>query len=86
MKRWGSWYWRRVHVARRHRESEVAADAAEVEALRAQVELLESAIRAHMTDHDAERPWQTPRRYDRGLWRTVTVDGLTDEERRYGGC
>ena len=80
-RRWG-YFDQRRRMAERDR----AADTVEVEALRARVELLESAIRGHMADHDAERPWQTPRRYDRGLWRTVTGDGLTDEERRYGGC
>lgn len=77
----------RSRVEQGHRDWEsVKADRAEVQALRERVELLEAAVRGHMADHDAERPWQTPRRYDRALWRTVTVDGLTDEERRYGGC
>jgi hypothetical protein len=57
----------------------------EADDLLERVEELEGAIRAHMAAVDASRPLPV-RAFDRALWRTVVPDGVTDWERRYGGC
>lgn len=81
---WGTWYWRR-RLAEKHRHrtwDEVKAER-EAQALRDRVAVLEAAIRQHMADSDEIG---TRRTIDRLLWRAVSEDGLTDWERRYGGC
>lgn len=67
------------------RRIERVVEPGDVAALRERVAVLEAAIVQHMADHDARMPTGVTFA-DRALWRTVVPDGLTEWERRYGGC